>query len=103
MGAQGHGKGILTQFYRQLIQRQFSSLKVVTGDGGLRWVMECMNEFTPGCECCVDPFHIVEWAMEALDKVLSPDCPKTRDFPAILTILSTKNARFFGHYLFVSG
>lgn len=23
------------------------------------------NEFTPGCERCVDPFHVVEWAMEA--------------------------------------
>ena len=28
-----------------------------------------MNEFTPDCERCVDPFHVVEWAMEALDEV----------------------------------
>lgn len=28
-----------------------------------------MDEFTPGCERCVDPFHVVEWAMEALDEV----------------------------------
>jgi len=28
-----------------------------------------VNEFTPDCERCVDPFHVVEWAMEALDEV----------------------------------
>ncbi len=66
--AQGHGKGVLTQFYRQLTPEQLSSIRVVTGDGA-KWIPECVNEFTPGCERCVDPFHVVEWAMEALDEV----------------------------------
>lgn len=66
--AQGHGKGVLTQFYRQLTPQQLSSIKVVTGDGA-KWITECVNEFTPDCERCVDPFHVVEWAMEALDEV----------------------------------
>ena len=65
---QGHGKGVLTQFYRQLTPQQLSSIKVVTGDGA-KWITECVNEFTPDCERCVDPFHVVEWAMEALDEV----------------------------------
>lgn len=66
--AQGHGKGVLTQFYKQLTPEQLSSIKVVTGDGA-KWITECVNEFTPDCERCVDPFHVVEWAMEALDEV----------------------------------
>lgn len=66
--AQGHGKSVLTQFYRQLTPEQLSSIKVVTGDGA-KWITECVNAFTPGCERCVDPFHVVEWAMEALDEV----------------------------------
>ena len=66
--AQGHGKGVLTQFYRQLTTKQLSSIRVVTGDGA-KWITECVNEFTPDCERCVDPFHVVEWAMEALDEV----------------------------------
>ena len=66
--AQGHGKSVLTQFYKQLTPEQLSSIKVVTGDGA-KWITECVNEFTPGCERCVDPFHVVEWAMEALDEV----------------------------------
>ncbi len=64
----GHGKAVLSQFYRLLSEEQLSSIKVVTGDGA-RWITDCVNEFTPDCERCVDPFHVVEWAMNALDEV----------------------------------
>ena len=65
---EGHGKSVLAEFYRSLTPDQLSTIKVVTGDGA-RWITECVNEFTPDCERCVDPFHVVEWAMEALDEV----------------------------------
>ena len=42
--------------------------EVVTGDGAT-WITECVNEFIPDAERCVDNFHVVEWAMEALDEV----------------------------------
>lgn len=66
--APGHGKTVLEQFYRHLTPEQLSSIRVVTGDGA-KWITDCVNEFTPDCERCVDPFHVVEWAMEALDEV----------------------------------
>ena len=66
--ADGHGKSVLEQFYKALTDEQRASIKIVTGDG-TRWITDCVNEFTPNCERCVDPFHVVEWAMEALDKV----------------------------------
>ncbi|MFD0704602.1 ISL3 family transposase [Alloscardovia venturai] len=66
--AHGHGKSVLEQFYKGLTPEQLSSIKVVTGDGA-RWITDCVNEFTPDCERCVDPFHVVEWAMDALDEV----------------------------------
>ena len=66
--AQGHGKKVLEQFYRQLTPQQLSSIRVVTGDGA-KWITDCVNQFTPKCERCVDPFHVVQWAMEALDEV----------------------------------
>lgn len=66
--APGHGKKVLEQFYRLLTPTQLASIKVVTGDGA-RWITDCVNEFTPDCERCVDPFHVVEWAMDALDEV----------------------------------
>ncbi len=66
--AQGHGKAVLQTFYRQLSPEQLSSIKVVTGDGA-KWISECVEDFTPDCERRVDQFHVVEWAMEALDEV----------------------------------
>jgi len=66
--SEGHGKTVLEQFYRCLTPEQLASIKVVTGDGA-KWITECVNEFTPECERCVDPFHVVQWAMDALDEV----------------------------------
>ena len=66
--SEGHGKSVLEKFYKQLTPEQLSSIKVVTGDGA-KWITECVNEYTPGCARCVDPFHVVEWAMDALDEV----------------------------------
>lgn len=65
---EGHGKEILKLFYEELTEEQRNSIQVVTGDGA-RWITECVNVYTPNCERCVDPFHVVEWAGEALDKV----------------------------------
>ena len=66
--AQGHGKTVLESFFKELNAEQLASIKVVTGDGA-RWITDCVNEFTPDCERCVDPFHVVQWAMDALDEV----------------------------------
>ena len=66
--AEGHGKSVLEKFYKQLTPEQLSSIKVVTGDGA-KWITECVNEYTPKCARCVDAFHVVEWAMTALDEI----------------------------------
>ena len=64
----GHGKAVLEQFYEELTPEQRASIRVVTGDGA-NWITDCVNKYTPDCERCVDPFHVVEWAMAAVDKV----------------------------------
>ena len=64
--ADGHGKAVLSK----LTDEQKASIKVVTGDGA-RWITDCVNEFTPDCVRCVDPFHVVEWAMDTLDELRS--------------------------------
>lgn len=40
---------------------------LVSADGA-RWIAECVEEFCPNAERCVDPFHLVAWATEVLDK-----------------------------------
>ena len=66
--APDYGKTVLESFFKLLTPEQLSTIKVVTGDGA-RWITDCVNEFIPDCERCVDPFHVVEWAMSALDEV----------------------------------
>lgn len=41
--AQGHGKTVLEQFYKQLSPEQLASIKTVTGDGA-QWITECVKE-----------------------------------------------------------
>ncbi len=66
--AKDHGKAVLQKFCEQLTPEQRASIKVVTGDGA-RWISDCVKEYFPNAERCVDPFHVVKWASEALDKV----------------------------------
>ncbi len=65
---ENHGKTVLEQFYKLLTPEQLSSIEAVAADGA-RWITDCVNQYTPNCERCIDPFHVVEWATEALDSV----------------------------------
>ena len=66
--SEGHGKSVLEKLYKQLTKEQLASIKVETGDGA-KWITECVTSYTPECARCVDAFHVVEWAMTALDEV----------------------------------
>ena len=59
---------MLEKFYEELTEVQRKSIKVVTGDVA-RWITECVEKYTPDCVRCMDSFHVVEWANEALDEV----------------------------------
>ncbi len=65
---EGHGKTIFTKFFKLLTAEQLASIKLVSGDGA-RWIQECMDDFCPQAQRCIDPFHVVQWATEALDEV----------------------------------
>jgi len=66
--ADGKGKKVLEKFFKLLTPEQCASIEVVSGDGA-RWITDCVNEYIPNAKRCVDPFHVVEWTMEALDSV----------------------------------
>ena len=66
--APGQGKAVLDKFFRGLSEEQRRSIRVVTGDGA-RWITSAIEEYCPNCDRCVDPFHVVEWATEAVDEV----------------------------------
>jgi transposase len=64
----GHGKEVLTQFFEALTEEQRAKIKCVTADGA-RWIADCIKVFCPNAERCIDPFHVVAWANEALDEI----------------------------------
>ena len=82
----GHGKSVLEKFYEELTEEQRKSIKVVTGDGA-KWITECVEKYTPDCVRCMDSFHVVEWANEALDDVR---IKSWRDATAIVKALEEK-------------
>lgn len=40
----------------------------VTADGAC-WITDCVRDFCPNAQRCVDPFHVVGWATGCLDEV----------------------------------
>lgn len=64
----GHDYETLSRFFKELTPEQLAGIKRVAGDGA-RWIDKCVDEFIPHAKRCIDFFHVVQWAMEALDKV----------------------------------
>ena len=51
-----------------LTEEQRASIKTVTADGA-QWITACVEKYLPNATRCIDSFHVVEWSMDALDKV----------------------------------
>ena len=63
----GYGKEVLAQFFELLTPEQRASIRCVSADGA-SWIAACIQKYCPNAERCADPFHVVSWATEALDK-----------------------------------
>jgi transposase len=64
----GYGKKVLSGFFDSLTNEQRQSILHVSADGA-RWIAECVAKYCPNANRCIDPFHVVSWAMDALDEV----------------------------------
>ncbi len=64
----GHGKEVLSEFFKELTEDQRAKIKYVTADGA-RWIADCIRDYCPNAERCIDPFHVVAWANDSLDEV----------------------------------
>lgn len=65
---EGHGKAVFSEFFKALSPQQLASIKLISGDGA-KWIQACMDDYCPDAQRCIDPFHVVQWAIEALDSV----------------------------------
>ena len=73
----GYGKEVLAQFFEALTEDQRASIRCVSADGA-RWIASCVEEYCPNAQRCVDPFHVVSWATDALDQVRREAWAKAR-------------------------
>ena len=64
----GHGRQVPGLFLRQLTPERRASIRIVTGDGA-GWIDSSVAERRPNAERVLDPFHIVSWMTDALDRV----------------------------------
>ena len=60
-----------------LSEKQKQNIRFVTGDGA-RWIKDTVREHCPNAEFCIDPFHVVSWSTEALDRVRKDEWNKAR-------------------------
>lgn len=66
--AEGRNKDTLGRFFDQLGDQRAAALTHVSCDGA-EWIHAVVTERAPAALICLDPFHVVVWAMKALDKV----------------------------------
>ena len=67
--AQGNGRMVLDTFFQSLTEEERAKIEVVSGDGA-KWISEAVEFWCrPDVLRCTDPFHVVSWATEALDKI----------------------------------
>lgn len=64
--AEGFGDEVLAQFFEQLTEEECAGIEYIAADGA-RWITRQVEKYCPNAVRCVDPFHVVGWATEALD------------------------------------
>ena len=74
---EGHDKATIELFFKELGPERCKNIKLVSCDGA-RTIRDCIEKYCENAERCVDPFHVVEWTMEALDKVRAEFWRKAR-------------------------
>lgn len=75
--SEGVGRSVFEQFCLLLPAEERAKIEVVAGDGA-KWIDTCVRDFFPNATRCIDFFHVVEWANEALDKVRTNTAGKAR-------------------------
>jgi len=94
--AEGRTREAVEGFFEALGPERCARLRVVTADGAL-WVQEIVREKAPNAEVSLDPFHVVQWATEALDELrrnLWNELRRSDDPERRRLAKSLKNSRF---------
>lgn len=64
----GRDKATVHAFFDLLGQERCEKIELVSADGA-NWIKPVVQERCPNATLCLDPFHVVSWATDALDEV----------------------------------
>lgn len=65
---EGRSKATLAAFFDQLGPERCARIDLVSADGA-DWIFHAVQDHLPNARICLDPFHVVAWATNALDNV----------------------------------
>ena len=91
--APGKDKATLAGFFQLLGPQRCAQIALVSADGA-DWIFNAVRDSCPNAEICLDPFHVVKWAGEALDDIRREvwntarnaghtDCGRSRNSPRV--------------------
>ena len=66
--ANGRDAATVRRFFTELGEERCAKIEKVSCDGA-EWIMDVVEELCPNATICLDPFHVVQWATNALDEV----------------------------------
>lgn len=65
---EGRSKATVAEFFDRLGPQRCAALTHVSADGA-DWIARVVAERAPNATLCLDPFHVIKWATDALDTV----------------------------------
>jgi transposase len=91
--SKGHSKDTVRSFFDALGDERAAQLQFVTADGAT-WITEVVAERAPDAIVCLDPFHVVSWATDALDEVRRGEWNRLRRTGSATAAKEFKGLRF---------
>jgi transposase len=64
----GNDTKTLEEFFRLLGPERSARIELVSADGA-SWIRTVVKRRCPNAKLCLDPFHVVSWATDALDEI----------------------------------
>jgi len=91
--APGHDEATLHRFFDALGPQRSAQLSLVSADAA-DWIANAVAVRCPQAVLCLDPFHVVKWATDALDQVRRQTWNTARRAGETAVAKELKDARF---------
>lgn len=91
--AKGRSKATVGEFFDALGAQRAAQLQFVTADGAA-WIRDVAAERAPEAIVCLDTFHVISWATDALDEVRRSEWNQLRRQGGATAAKTLKGLRF---------